>query len=84
MQPCPLPLRELVVVTIVAAACAADQIKVVIARSVVTVPTGAVVVVIAHPRVIVRTAPNAAAAKSTGELAGTKVVCNQPLGLSLL
>jgi hypothetical protein len=52
-----------VVVTIVAAACAADQIKVAIARSVVTVPTGAVVVVIAHPRVIVRTAPNAAAAK---------------------
>ena len=72
------------VVTIVAAACAVDQIKVVIARSVVIVPTGAVVVVIAHPRVIVQSAPNAVAAKWTGELAGTKGICNQPLGLSLL
>lgn len=55
-----------------AAACAVDQIKVAIARSVVTVPTGAVVVVIAHPRVIVQTAPNAAAAKSTVEPVGTR------------
>lgn len=72
------------VVTIVAAACAVDQIKVVIARSVGIVPTGAVAEVIAHPEEIVRTAPNEAAAKWTGDLAGTKVNCNQPLGLSLL
>ncbi len=71
------------VVTIVAAACAVDQIKVVIARSVGIVPTGAVVV-IAHLKGIVQTAPNEAAAKWTGDLAGTKVNCNQPLGLSLL
>jgi hypothetical protein len=71
-----------VVVTIVAAACAADQIKVVIARSVVTVPTGAVVVVIAHPRVIVQTAPNAAAAKSTDDPARTRF--QSTFSLSLL
>ena len=69
------------VVTIVAAACAVDQIKVVIARSVVTVPTGAVVV-IAHLKGIVQTAPNAAAAKSTDDPARTRF--QSTFSLSLL
>jgi hypothetical protein len=68
---------------LVAAVCAVDQTKVAIALPVEIVQT-VVAVVIAHPEGIVQTAPNAAAAKWTADLAGTRVNSNQARSLSLL
>jgi hypothetical protein len=78
-----MPLFLVLPKALVAAVCAVDHTKVAIALPVVIVPTGAVVV-IAHLKGIVQTAPSAAAAKWTADLAGTRVNSNQARSLSLL